>query len=457
MTDSINGIIPGQFTAFRFASFDFDRRSGESGFRFELVGPQPLEFTERVAFAMPEEPSDVDWPRVEAVLPLLGVILGLSYYKAAAPGRYEVAVPGLSRPAVDYLAAALRAGLGEFAYRNRLAGLLKPDIVLEHDVSDTKVPVAFPPSLLERPLVPIGGGKDSVVSVESLRKAGLRPTQFAVRPNSIIRRVAAAAGLPFIEAGRLIDPLLLQLNSRGALNGHVPVTAMNTLIGVVQSLLSGLGPVVLSNERSASDPTLVWDGVPINHQWSKSLEAELLLEDALAAQLGYRGMSFSLLRPYSELRIASNFSRISGYDPVVVSCNRAYRLGAGDVSWCGDCDKCRFIFLVFAPFMTGERLVGIFGKNLFEDATQVAGFRDLLGLGLHKPFECVGEEAECSVAMSLAVRQETWRDTVVARRLIAEAPALLRGDPGLEAEAFSCGPAQEFPTTGYREALHAYD
>lgn len=457
MTDSINGITSGQFATFRFASFDLDRRSGESEFRFELVGSLHLEFTERLTFAMPQKPVDVDWPRVEAVLPLLGAILGLSYYKVAAPGRYEVAVPGLSRPAIDYLAAALRQGLGEFAYRNRLSGLLKPEIVLEHDVSDARVPVAFPQSLLERPLVPIGGGKDSVVSVESLRKAGLRPTQFAVRPNPIIRRVAAAGGLPFVEAGRLLDPLLLQLNSRGALNGHVPVTAMNTLIGVVQSLLLGLGPVVLSNERSASDPTLVWDGIPINHQWSKSLEAELLLEDALAAQLGYRGVSFSLLRPYSELRIASNFSRISGYDTVVVSCNRAYRLGSGDVSWCGDCDKCRFIFLVFAPFMTPERLVGIFGKNLFDDAAQVAGFRELLGLGSHKPFECVGEEAECSVAMSLAVRQEGWRDSVVARRLTAEAPGLALGDPALEAEVFSCGPAPEFPIDRYREALHAYD
>ncbi|MHB1234901.1 MAG: hypothetical protein ACYCZK_04425, partial [Microbacteriaceae bacterium] len=307
------------------------------------------------------------------------------------------------------------------------------------------------------PLVPIGGGKDSVVSVESLRRAGLQPTQFAVRPNSIIRRVAASSGLPFVEAGRVIDPLLLRLNAVGALNGHVPVTAMNTLIGVVQSLLLGLGPVVLSNERSASDPTLVWDGIPINHQWSKSLEAELLLETTLRAQVGYRGLSFSLLRPYSELRIAANFSRIGGYDQVIVSCNRAYRQGTADVSWCGECDKCRFIFLVFAPFMSPERLAGIFGQNLFEDAAQVAGFRQLLGLGSHKPFECVGEEAECTVAMSLAIRQEAWRDSVVARRLVSEAPALAVGDPALEAEVFASGPAPEFPDAGYREALHAYD
>src|SRR5690606_2990232 len=145
-------------------------------------------------------------------------------------------------------------------------------------------------AMVGTPLVPIGGGKDSVVSVESLRVAGLDPIQFAVNSNSIHDRVAEASGLPLVTARRRLDPNLLALNADGALNGHAPVTAMHPLLAAAQALRLGRGPVVVSSERSASDPTLEWDTpegrVPVNHQWSKSLDGELALTAALREQAG---------------------------------------------------------------------------------------------------------------------------------------------------------------------------
>jgi len=449
---------PRDFDSFCFDGIRFDRSSGQARFEYRLTGRSTVAFTETVGFTLPGQAAETDAERLDAALHLLGALLGLSYYKAAAPGRFELRVP-LARSAIDYLAAALRSGLAEFAYRNGLPGLLAPEIVPAGGIRDDLASEPLSATALRRPLVPIGGGKDSVVTVEALAKTGLAVTQFAVRPNSIIRRVAAAAGLPFVAAERTIDPFLIELNGRGALNGHVPVTAMNSLIAVVQSLLLGLGPVVMSNERSASDPTLDWNGVPVNHQWSKSLEAEQLLDRALRGQLGVSGLCFSLLRPFSELRIARAFSRTDGYDDAIVSCNRAYRMGAGTASWCGDCDKCRFIYLAFAPYMPKARLRAILGRDLFADPDQVEGYRQLLGLGRHKPFECVGEEAECVVAFGLASRSEEWRDSEVVRLLLEEAPELQRGDSALEDEVLGVraggGPAVEPPSEDYRKARDA--
>jgi hypothetical protein len=366
----------------------------------------------------------VDQTRLRAVLGLLGAVLGLSYYKSAAPAR--VVLPELSQPAVDYVRRVLREGLAEFAYRNELPGFLEPEIVA------TIVPALDPIEVTGRPLVPIGGGKDSVVSVESLAAVGLEVTQFAVNPNIIIRRVAAVSGHPLVAASRTIDKRLLALNAEGALNGHVPVTAMNSLIAVAQSLLIGAGPVVMSNESSASDPTLYWNGEPVNHQWSKSLEAEIALAEVLEAHAGLSGAYFSLLRPFTEVRIARGFAATTKYDAAIVSCNRAFRMGADHVGWCGDCDKCRFVFLAMAPYMSSERLTAIFGKNMFEDATQLPGYRALLGLDSHKPFECVGEEAECSVAMSLASRLPDWAHSAVIAQLRTEIPNLSDGSRALE-------------------------
>jgi hypothetical protein len=445
------------YDVFRYTAVDFDESTGEAVFGFQLTGAKTVDFAERVTFTMPADAASADLSRARAVLVLLGAVLGLSYYKAAAPGRYEVEPAGLTAQARDYLRETLHNGLAEFAYRNDLPALLDPEIVLVAGVADRAPAADFAAWRLDSPVVPIGGGKDSVVSVESLADAGLSVTQFAVNPNSIIRQVAATSGKPFVAATRRIDPLLLALNGSGALNGHVPVTAMNSLIAVTQSLLLGLGPVVMSNESSASDPNLTWNGQEVNHQWSKGLAAELLLADTLEAQTGLAGLYFSLLRPFSELRIARKFAAIDGYDHAIVSCNRAYRIGAPEPGWCGECPKCEFVFLAFAPFMSRERLVGIVGKNLFDDPDLLQGYRALLGLDSHKPFECVGEEAESSVAMSWAARSPEWADTAIVRALLAEVPTLADGAPALEAQVFADNPAPALPSEAYEVARRARD
>jgi hypothetical protein len=248
-----------------------------------------------------------------------------------------------------------------------------------------------------------------------------------------------------VTATRTLDPALFELNARGALNGHVPVTAMNSLIAVAQSRLLGLGPVVMSNENSAAEPTLLWNGQPVNHQWSKSLEAEVLLAAAIEAQTAERGAYFSLLRPFTELRIAGKFARTDRYDGAIVSCNRAFRLSGAEPGWCGECAKCQFVFLALSPFMSRGRLVSIIGADMFAKPELVDGFASLLGIDSHKPFECVGEEAESTVAMSLAARSAEWSDSVVVRALVERAPELLDGDAAMEQSLFADREATAVP------------
>jgi len=441
---------PADATAFRLLNAALNTTTGRAEFNFLIDGPDPRRFTEVVEFAVPDGgPSGSGADLAERVLPVLGAVLGLSYFKVAAPARFEILVPGVTDAGVEYLRALVREGLAEFAYRAGMAGPLEPEILAETVQSRDEAKTLEGP-----PLVPIGGGKDSVVSVESLIKAGLEPVQFAVNPNTVIRSVAKASGRPFVAATRTIDPALLGVNAEGALNGHVPVTAFNSLIALVQSALLGLGPVVMSNESSASDPTLTWNGAPVNHQWSKSLDAEVALIAMLRDQAGLVDSYFSLLRPFSELRIARAFSRITGYDGAIVSCNRAFRLGASPPTWCGDCPKCRFVFLAFSPYMEPERLIGIVGSDLFADPDQVAGFGELIGLGEHKPFECVGEEAESTVALSLAARRPEWRNRPVLVALLAAVPELEDGDSELENLILADSAAVAIPEP-YERARHA--
>ena len=452
--------VPARYESFRFCGFEIDEGAGTAAFRYALLpvdsAAQPVEFVETITFELPADAASADWQAAAPVLPLLGALLGLSYFKAAAPARYELDVDGLTAQSVEFTADALKHGLAEFAYRAGLPGLLGTAVVPLRPLAEAGESRELSAAELASPLAPVGGGKDSVVTVESLRAAGFGITQFSVNPNAIMRRVAAVNGEPFVAAKRAIDPLLLQLNSRGALNGHVPVTAMNSLIAVAQARLLRLGPVVMSNESSAAEPTLTWGVDPVNHQWSKSLEAEVLLARAIETQLGIRGGYFSLLRPFTELRIARKFAQVTDYDGAIVSCNRAFRIGAPEPGWCGECAKCQFVFLAFSAFMSRERLVGIIGTNMFENIALLDGFRSLLGIDSHKPFECVGEEAESTVAMSLAARSPEWQHTAIVRALLLEAPELAEGDPALEASLFVDAPAPAVPVP-YEAARRAFE
>ncbi|MEV7229120.1 hypothetical protein AB0M79_19155 [Polymorphospora sp. NPDC051019] len=407
--------------SFTFPSYSFDPDSGVASFDYALDGPDgEVRFTETVTFPLPERPPAAETMLTfHRVLELLHLVAGVSYYKAAAPPSLAAPAP-LGTAATALVQAVYTKGLAEYAYRNDLPHVL--ELVLDVPVGQLPAPTVVDTSD-RRPLSAVGGGKDSIVSLEALRQGGFDPVPFSVNPNPVIESVNAAAGLPALAARRRLDPLLFELNKAGARNGHIPVTAINSLIAVGTAVLHGLGPVVMSNERSASDPNLIWNGHEINHQWSKGVEAEGLLRAALSEHAGLTEPYFSLLRSLSELHIARLFARFDRYDAVVTSCNAAFKLHDPSARWCGDCPKCRFVFLAMAPFMSRARIGGIFGADLLADPAQVPGYLELLGIDAHKPFECVGEVEESLVALGLLAEQEQWRGAPVVRSLMAAVPA----------------------------------
>ncbi|PZS07172.1 MAG: hypothetical protein DLM55_11545 [Acidimicrobiales bacterium] len=391
-------------------------------FNYELVGESDsLKFTETVDFIPPRlAPSPQRAEAFQRVVELLYLVAGISYYKVAAPPRIEICSVSTPAAVEAYLRNLYAHGLAEYAFRNNLPRALRPDFVASH--REATLPLELP-ALSRHPLVPVGGGKDSVVTVELLRQAGVAPVLFSVNPNQVMRNVVAVAGTPMLEAKRTVDQQLFKLNELGAYNGHIPVTAINSLISVATAVLHGLGPVVMSNERSASSANLTWEGQEINHQWSKGLDAERELAQVLVYCVG-RGVGyFSLLRPLSELHIARIFAKNTAYDAVFTSCNAVFKLRNAATTWCGNCPKCRFVFLALAPFMTRERLIGIFGTNLLSDATQLPGYRELIGLTGQKPFDCVGEIEESLVALQLVAESVAWKNDVVVQQLVSEVPA----------------------------------
>lgn len=404
--------------AFRFVRCGFDAGSGIA--RLVYAFDDGPELTETVT--IPGAPFVLDEARaaaVERALRLLHLIAGVSYYKAAVPR--EIRIDGY---AIDAATAALLEtvylnGLGEFAYRNGLD--LRGRIRFPANAVDE---VAAPAQgLRDEALVAIGGGKDSLVSIEALRRAGVAETVTWIGGSQLIAACAERTGLPTLNIQRALAPELFEYNRQGAWNGHIPVTAVNSAILVLAALLRGAGQVVFSNEHSASYGSMIVaaDGSgtsEVNHQWSKGWAFERAfgehVERFVAADLHY----YSLLRPLSELAVARQFARTDRYDAHFSSCNRNFHiLGERPANrWCGVCPKCHFVFLALAPFMPKLRLLGIFGRNLLDDESQAGGYDALLEFHDHKPFECVGEGRESRAAMAaLASRPEWKQDALVSR------------------------------------------
>jgi hypothetical protein len=374
------------------------------------AGAEPVgEFTEVIELPAPLDHAPK--PVVEGVLRLLSLAASLSYFKAFAPA--VLAVPGgLTDAERAFITALIGGGLGEFAFVNQMPEVLSTEVQAPvRPVAQAGEPAATPADPesgdSRRLLVAVGGGKDSIVSIESLRGEGLDVGLFAVNTQPPMARTAEVAQLPLHEVRRRLDPELFALNAAGAPNGHIPVTAVNSLIAVLTALALGYDGVVFSNEAGSSYGNFAWAGRVINHQWSKGIEFERLLRETLPAGAPDY---VSLLRPINEIRIARRFATLTDYHPVFTSCNRAFRIHGASATWCGDCPKCRFIFLMLAPFVRRDELLGIFGgRDLFADEGQLTGFLELLGTdGLVKPFECVGEPDECRVALSLLRERDDW-------------------------------------------------
>ncbi len=415
---------------FRFTGCGFDAGTGEARLAYAFDdGPEMVE-----TLRFPGAPFALDAGRAQAVqraLRLLHLVAGVSYYKAAVPPEIVIEGDGIDAATSALLTSVYENGLGEFAYRNAM--VLRGRI--HFPVTDAPPATAAQAVGLEdRALVAIGGGKDSLVSIEALRALGVAQTVAWVGSSPLIKACAERTGLPTLSVGRALSPLLFELNKQGALNGHIPVTAVNSAILAMAALLHGHAQVVFSNEHSASYGSLIPGTGEVNHQWSKGWDFErdfaAYLRGHVAADLAY----YSLLRPFSELAVARQFARLDRYDQHFSSCNRNFHLlGERPAQrWCGVCPKCHFVFLALAPFMPKPRLMAIFGRNLLDEADQAPGFDALLEYRDHKPFECVGEGRESRAAMDALADSAAWREDALVKRYAYEIrPQLEPADRGL--------------------------
>jgi UDP-N-acetyl-alpha-D-muramoyl-L-alanyl-L-glutamate epimerase len=329
-----------------------------------------------------------------------GMIELISYWKAACPPKILLNTHRLTGSQAGFWKKVYFHGLGEFFYVNSIRAE-EANFVQIVSAGEKNI-VPFEMASAGDCLVPVGGGKDSAVTMGLLNKTEENWLPFVINPGKTtdnVIRAACKTRKETIEFSRQIHPQLLALNEQGFLNGHTPFSALLAFYSLLAACLTGRDQIILSNESGASEATV--PGTDINHQYSKSFGFEKDFRDYTAANLSLGFNYFSLLRPLSELQIARIFSRMNEFLPLFRSCN----VGSKSGLWCGNCPKCLFTFLILSPFIEPTKLSAIFGKNLLDDPGLKDTLDQLSGRQDTKPFDCTGTVDEVNHALALAAER----------------------------------------------------
>ncbi len=384
-----------KFSSFNFEGYEFNKSEKTLLLHYSYDGE--LEFSDKYHFDF--DFADYDEKALDRAIQILFFMAGVSYYKMYLAVAIIVNAGHIDARLASFLNKTYLKGLGELLYINKL---------------NPRMPVDFPVNSADlepieinsngSKLIGIGGGKDSLVSVEFLEDTqNLASWSLNHRPK--LEPLISRIGLKHFWVDRALDPKIAELNKLDAYNGHIPISAIFSCVGAVVSILTGYRDNVVSNESSANEPNLSYEGIDINHQYSKSLEFEKDFQDILKHNFGDSIRYYSLLRPFSELRIAEFFARKSfnKYKDVFCSCNRAFASNNPVLKWCGECAKCAFVFLALTPFIDRAALEKVWeGKNLLLDPALESMYRKILGIEGDKPLDCVGEVKEARAAMRLA-------------------------------------------------------
>lgn len=388
------------FFEFQSYSFKLEKQTLEAEFVFNISD----QYYFKPGFKIPSRSfNNFQNPDKDALSTLvfhIGMVELISYWKATCSPKVIVRPHTLPDPQIAWWKKLYFNGLGEFFYLNGIdAGMEDFMHITTYGQELKKINLSYPK---KKVLVPVGGGKDSVVTIELLRRGGADVIPMILNPREAAIRTISTAGFKIENAvvvERWLDKKLLELNEKGYLNGHTPFSSLLAFINLLVAASTGIRNIALSNESSASESTV--PGTNINHQYSKSVEFENDFREYYKKYIDDQPEYFSFLRPLNELQIAELFSGFPSHFDGFRSCN----VGSKTDSWCGKCPKCLFTYLILSPFISQADLHRIFGMDLFNESSLQPIMDELTGKTAVKPFECVGTTEEVKTALWKSIEQ----------------------------------------------------
>lgn len=435
---------------FKFTNYSYDIKESRLDFYYTVVIDNKLEEVFHEILILPKIPqSSISLPPqlIDNLFKSLHLILGISYYKLFCPTKISIGPYGLSDWEADFWNKVYTKGLGEFFFKNNID--FRRLINFPYNINEK--PVGSRLAREERFLVALGGGKDSIVTLETLKKSKKPFSTFTLGQSKLQNTVSDLTGSENLIVKRYIDKKIISDEAKDRFfTGHVPSTAIYSFIGILLAVLYDYKYVVFSNEASAEEGNRQYLGETINHQWSKSIEFENMLRGYLDQVITRDIEYFSLLRPLSEIEIVRRFVKMKKYLNKFASCNSNFKNIYFQISpvitknWCSRCAKCFFVFCLLSAFLKRESLLKIFKKNLYDEPKLEPVFRGLVGL-TNKPFDCVGTASETIIALYQAYKRKEFNNTYIMKIFISKILPKLDNIERMQNQVFSYGDDSNIP------------
>ena len=384
---------------FVYDSFQTEQREGELHIRFHFLLEPDVAFSPEIVVPVN---SSLNQEEVENFAFHLGLVETISYWKAACPKEIRVEAGRLNEEQVKWWHDLFIHGLGDFFYHNSIDFKMPNFFQIDSNLNKKSYLPSQQSADNFGDLILVGGGKDSAITMELLKKIPGRKGCLILNPIPSALKTVEVAGYPEpLVVKRTIDPNLLRLNQEGYLNGHTPFSAYLAFLGVFIATLHGYKHVIVGNDHSADEGNVKFRSMEINHQYSKSFRFERLFREYCEKYLTPSVQYFSFIRPLWEIQVAQLFANYSKYHSTFRSCN----VGQKENVWCGKCPKCVFVYISLFPFLSLEKMRKIFGEDYYLKPEVKPILRALTGLERDKPFECVGTREESILAVGLAIRK----------------------------------------------------
>lgn len=330
----------------------------------------------------------------------IGLVELVSYWKATCSKNVIIKAGYINKEQIEFFKKLYFYGLGELFYTNGITPNYDDFINIKCELEEQNIEI--PNYVGIGNLIPIGGGKDSNVTLEIMKSDFEDNLCFIINPKQVTLSCAQTAGYSnekIVTVKRTIDKNLIELNKQGFINGHTPFSALVAFLSYFNAYITGKKYILLSNESSANESNV--EGTKINHQYSKTYEFECDFNEYTKKYFKIDIKYFSLLRPLSEYQIAMLFSNYEKYHEIFKSCNVGSKKEPW--YWCCSCPKCLFVYIILSPFLYKEKLIKIFGEDLFKKEDLLDTFIELTGYGKTKPFECVGTYEEVRYAITKTI------------------------------------------------------
>ena len=403
MNNNFN-LLREKYPTIKYSKYDFKTFNDKLIITYTFEIPNLTTFNPSIQIPLKNQTISLTDPLLNNLIFHIGVVELISYFKCTCSPNIIIEAGYLNEEQIKWFKKLYYLGLGEFLYVNDIK--ITDDELLNIKCTAKKQTFSIPKYEGFGNLIPIGGGKDSCVTLELLKDFQKDNNCFIINPKPVMiecTKIANYSEDQCIFVNRTIDKNLIELNKKGFLNGHTPFSAIVAFTSFLTAYIHKKRYITLSNEASANESTVL--GTKINHQYSKTYEFENDFNYYTKKYFGINISYFSILRPLNEFQIAKLFSQYEKYHQTFKSCN----VGSKEEiwHWCCECPKCLFVFSILSPYLYKEKLVNIFTEDLFEKKELLSTFLELLGYSKNKPFECVGTYSEVRYAISLTIKHQT--------------------------------------------------